>query len=449
MRGWRSWAIAALACLQAACATPGTPDHLRALPDMRDPGRIVIVGARFDPEYSFKSDIPTKGRAAAWGAFLGGGQCVEALGAGPVAGPFFLVCATVATAIASIGTATAPEAPSAAKIDAAKAQGQRALAALRLHENALQAMLRYAKVEGIALGSLGNIGPQKPDDLSSYAETRNLADTVLEVSVLHVLARAFEFSNRPYVAMSMRVRVRILSTHDGKVVDTMLLRVVAGVQTLEEWVGGGDTAISSMFDKAGNTIAEWALDELLLVYRPREMLPQEVPAMRDPVPPYALRAIEPPVVTQLLADSDGGLKIAALDGLQPELRWEAWPRGFDIAAGSGSAQARDVRYQLRIYGEGGVAYERRGLTEARHRPERPLEPCRVYRWTVRAHFTLDGTPRVTEWTGAYNTILGNADPRWVRREGSAPSLAAMPGSLLPFFPIVRTPGMDGRPCPSG
>jgi len=59
---------------------------------------------------------------------------------------------------------------------------------------------------------------------------------------------------------------------------------------------------------------------------------------------------------------------------------------------------------------------------------------------------LDGASRVTEWTGAYNTIGGYADPAWIRRHPGKPALAAIPSSLLPFFPIVLTPSADGGSC---
>lgn len=449
-RVWRNCSVAALACLQVACTAPVKPDQPQALPDKRSPGRIVVVGAHFQPNYSFRSNLPAKGDAAAWGAFLGGGRCLEAIAAGPLAGPFLLVCATVASAMAAVGAASASGAPPATTLDAAKAQGQRALRTLALQQGARLAMLRYGRAEGIDVGSLEESGPQNQEDLPSYAAAKNVADTVIEVSVLDVLAEAIEARKRPYVAMSLRARVRILSTRDGKEVDTMLLRVQAGLQTLDEWLGGDDAALRTMFDRAAYTMAEWSLDEMLLIYRPRDVRPQRVPDETEPVPPYALRAIEPPVRTRLLGDPRrmaDGQEPARLDSLQPEFRWEAWPRGFDIVPGSGLAQVHEVRYQLRVYGQGGVAYERRGLTEARHRLEKPLEPCRRYRWTVRAYFTLNGTPRATEWMGAYNTVLGMTDPRWVRREGSAPWSAKMPASLIAFFPIVDTPASGGRACP--
>lgn len=142
----------------------------------------------------------------------------------------------------------------------------------------------------------------------------------------------------------------------------------------------------------------------------------------------------------------GHLERYALSSLQPEFRWEPWPRGFDIAPGSGPEQARDVRYDLRILGEQGIAYERRGLVEAAHRLEHPLAPCRTYRWTVRARFILRDAPRATEWTGAYDTMGGPVAPWWIRRGSGAPALAAIPDSLAVFYPIVETPDIKDEPC---
>jgi hypothetical protein len=70
----------------------------------------------------------------------------------------------------------------------------------------------------------------------------------------------------------------------------------------------------------------------------------------------------------------------------------------------------------------------------------------VFRWTVRARFELDGAPRATEWTGAYDTIGGYLDPMWVRGRPGAPALAGFPHDPLYYYPIVRTPSADEESC---
>ena len=60
-------------------------------------------------------------------------------------------------------------------------------------------------------------------------------------------------------------------------------------------------------------------------------------------------------------------------------------------------------------------------------------------WTVRARFRLDGQPRVTEWSGAYNA-LSNQQP-WEQRRGLQ-TASMMRWSLQPerFYLPFRAPG---------
>lgn len=60
-------------------------------------------------------------------------------------------------------------------------------------------------------------------------------------------------------------------------------------------------------------------------------------------------------------------------------------------------------------------------------------------WTVRARFRLDGQPRVTEWSGAYNAF-SNQQP-WEQRRGLQ-TASMMRWSLQPerFYLPFRAPG---------
>ncbi len=102
-----------------------------------------------------------------------------------------------------------------------------------------------------------------------------------------------------------------------------------------------------------------------------------------------------------------------VDSIQPTLRWEAFPRpeDFKIERDKPIVSIQNITYELRIWlGKedfstgvvGGrfpdrLVYTRSGLTEPTHKVEILLEPDTLYLWTIRAHFDLDGNPRVTEW----------------------------------------------------
>ena len=451
MRGLLACSLAALSCLQAACTAPVRPDHL-AQQDKRSLGRIAVVAARFQPDYTFDALTTGKGDAAARGALGGVGSCAQASRGGDWVGALiFLICAPIGATVGAISGASG--AATAEEIEAAKAAAQRGIGALKLQETTLEAALRYGKGEGLDLDRLPEgMGPAKQGELPSYAEAKDAADTVIEVSVLS--ARASTTGRQELrIGLGMQARVRVLSTRDGKEIDTLTIRAGSERRTLDEWLAADGQAIRTAFERGAASIAEQALDEILLVYHPKQIPQQPETGETERVPPYALRAIQPPIRNKTYW-GEGGRRMTyghleryPLDGLQPEFRWEPWPRGFDIFLGSGPGQAREVRYDLRIFGAEGVAYERRGLAQAAHRLEQPLNPCRTYRWTVRARFMFNDAPRATEWTGAYDSIGGAVAPWWIRRGSGAPALALVPGSLIPFFPIIETPGVSGEACP--
>jgi hypothetical protein len=450
IRGLLACSLSALACLQAACTTVAfRPDDL-AQQDKRSLGRIGVVAARFKPEYEFNALTTGKGDAAARGALGGLGSCAQGIGGGGgwVGGLLFLICAPIGATVGAISGASG--AASAEQVEAAKVAAQRGIDPLNLHVSTLEAALHYGKVEGIDLGRLPEgMGPAKQGDLPLYAEAKDVADTVIEVGVLG--ARASTTGGKDLrIGLGMQARVRVISTRDGKEIDTFMIRAGSELRTLDEWLAADGQALRIAFEGASASIAEQALDEILLLYHPKQIPQQPETGKTERVPPYALRAIEPPIRNKVYLASRmtyGHLERYPLDSLQPEFRWEPWPRGFDIFPGSGPGQAREVRYDLRIFGAEGVAYERRGLAKAAHRLDQPLKPCSTYRWTVRARFMFDDAPRATEWTGAYDTMGGAVAPWWIRRGSGAPALAMLPGSVAWFYPIIETPGVNGEACP--
>ena len=106
-----------------------------------------------------------------------------------------------------------------------------------------------------------------------------------------------------------------------------------------------------------------------------------------------------------------------VDTLQPELRWQTFPRPQDIEADTtGELKLIDeLSYELRVWktisgSSGELVYARRGLTQAHHTLEDPLEPATKYLWSVRAQFVLDDSPRVTEWGMAGYLLRGEVVP---------------------------------------
>lgn len=475
MRRLVTCSLAVVVCMQTSCAVPVRPEHL-AEPDRTSLGHVAVVAARFTPDYQFEALSTGKGDAAAKGAGRGALSCGEFLrgsggtGIGAVAvGLLFLVCLPVGATVGAIYGAS--HAASAEQVKETKAVAQRGIAALKLQDEAVDAALRYGRNVGLEIGRLPQtMGPATPDEVPSYAETKGTVDSVIEISVLH--ANAFTSGGRELrVSLGLQARVRVLSARDGKVIDILNMKYISEARAIDEWLAADGQAIKTEFDRGSASIAEQAIDEIMLIYHPKTV-PQQVESREtERVPSYALRAIEPRIRNKFYLSTArityGHLERYPLSELQPTFRWEPWPRGFDIVPGNGPRQARQVRYDLRIFGATGILYEprglvepvhwldatgiiiyeRRGLVEAVHRLEQPLEPCRTYRWTVRARFVLNGAPRATEWTGAYDTMSGQVAPWWWRRGSGVPALAFVPGSVIPLYPIVETPNVDGTTCP--
>jgi hypothetical protein len=131
-----------------------------------------------------------------------------------------------------------------------------------------------------------------------------------------------------------------------------------------------------------------------------------------------LKPVFPPVETE-----------SKLDRLRPTFRWERFPRVQDRGELDPSGtRIKAVSYELRLWkvGEefpgtsgwigasfdyqyswkhecrdtdpGELVYRQQGLVHPEHTLLTALRPNSHYFWTVRAHFRLDGKPRVTEWS---------------------------------------------------
>jgi hypothetical protein len=458
MRRLLGFLLAVVLCVQTSCA-PVRPASL-AQPDRRSLGRVAVVAARFNPDYQFEALTTGKGDGAGKGAVTGALSCGEILSGGgratgigaAIVGLAFLICLPVAGTVGAVSGAS--HAASAQQVEDAKAAAQRGIASLDLQNEAVDAVLRHAQDVGLGIFRLQQAaGPAKPEDLPTYKEIQGVADSVVEISVMH--AKAFTVGERELrVSLGMQARIRVLDTQDGKVVDTLLIKSTSYARPIDEWLAAEGQAVRTAFECCSGSIAEQAIDEIFLIYHPKDVVqqPPAVPgqSQTELVPPYALRGIEPPIRNKVYSMSRmtyGHLERYPLKELQPSFRWEPWPRGYDIVPGNGPDQAHQVCYDLRIFGEAGTVYERRGIVEAEHRVEQPLEPCHTYRWTVRARFMLNGAPRATEWTGAYDTIGGSVAPWWWRRGSGVPALAVVPASVVAFYPIIETPSIDGKECP--
>ncbi len=433
--------LASLLVLQPAC-TPVRPDTL-AQPDKSRLGRVGIAVGRFDPQYKFEAITSGKAEGAAKGALGGTLQCGE-VGRGGANNTavllVFIVCLPVAAVVGAAYGASKTE--SSDTIKSAQANINARLASVG-QEPLREALARYARETGLALSALPHEqGPARAGDVPAYGDSAKDADTVLEVTALDLTARTSGGTGLP-IGLQVRAAVRVVNARDGSVIDSFPVRSTPIWRPLDEWLANEARPVQAGIEAALREVAETAIDEVVMIYHPVKIAAN---AEKDLVPAYALRAIQPPIRTRYEMSHPrwGHLERYRLASLTPAFEWESFPRGYDISIGEGADHASEVKYDIRIYGRDGIVYERSSLDQPKHILASALEPCREYRWTARARFRLNGSPRATEWTGAFDTIGGTAAPWWWRR-GSTPALAVSPPNVG-YYPIIVTPGVDGHPC---
>jgi hypothetical protein len=462
LRLLQRWLVTVAFALQASCATDGgVPSALPASVDSL--GRVGLVTGRGEPTYEFDAFVESKPEGAAAGALGGAGICLNALKGGDASGlsvALMMVCLPIAALVGAVSGAS--DAAPADTVDAARAKAQDEFATMQLNQVALREGLDYAHAVGWQLQPLDRAaGPAGIGDDADYTGLADKVDTVIEINVGRVDAVTSGTRGVP-VAFTIRASTRVLDTHGGRVLDSHYEIYTTPERAADQWLADGGKALNDALQAGVRDIVVRALGTIqdeIMIYRPSA--PTKVGYFDGLVPGYALGIVDPPIRARLKLTGGlfapknycdpgevtyGWLERYRLDSLQPTFRWEPLPREFDLTPGSGPGQAQDLRYDLRIFDAGGMAYERLSLPGPSHTVEVPLAPCREFRWTVRARFMLDGASRVTEWTGAYNTIGGYADPAWIRGHPGKPALAAIPSSLLPFFPIVLTPSADGGSC---
>ena len=102
------------------------------------------------------------------------------------------------------------------------------------------------------------------------------------------------------------------------------------------------------------------------------------------------------------------------DPLRPTLHWERFPGVSDLERDPRLSTVPTVTYELRLWeawrhddlrsstlefvNADVLVYARARLRDAHHAIDTPIKPGRIYAWAVRAHFDLDGHPRVTAWS---------------------------------------------------
>lgn len=175
-----------------------------------------------------------------------------------------------------------------------------------------------------------------------------------------------------------------------------------------EWLAG---ELRAMVDQMSETIADELFALERLTKKPPQ-LPRELPLKTDTWDPALCLGLQP------LAPPTGppSGEWPVVTDLQPTFRWTALrPEQIET-----KEAVTDITYEIRVarigmdYQPVETVFHRTGLTETQVRPDVPLAKNAGYYWTVRAHYRVDGRPRVTEWTSTHGlgAFEGMHPNRW-------------------------------------
>ena len=451
------------------CATdaPKIPGYFAANIESHSPkiSRIALVTDLTPPEIESVDLGHTRGEGVASG-FAGGvvlgvvGALALILEAGSEAGaaaavvilllPVFVVVGAIGGTVTGVATGYSADMLAEAEANARDMLNS-AYLQTELLEHAQDYGLENTDLEFIRIPSAD------PETLSDKPDYKSLSDesidAVLEVELLRFKLEDF---------LEIEARARLISSQTSEVLSDVNYKFFSERHRLKEWIADDAALLTEAIVSGLQRIAEDIVDENFLLFYPNE--PKEIISQQtektsdqpqefhdlfgDPVPHYVLSP-EYPVIDfcGLFCGpyAIATLKFVEVDSIQPTLRWETFPRDYDLINTEGrSQQITDVRYELRIFntttepsGQHNTlipfkqVYDARNVSIPYHKIENELEICTNYFWTVRARFKLDGHVRVTEWAGAFDALGANERP-WNLRHG----LHAYTYPFIPWMPSI-------------
>lgn len=388
------------ACASLEPAPPDTAYQARA-------GRLAVVATEQAPEVRFEGFAHHRGEGAATGAGGTFAACLSGMGGGGCSGSacgaallLFLGFCGVAGLVGGVAGAVA--APGAEQVAASEAAMMHAV-----EMRTVQATLRHAVED--AARTAGALVVDLPEaDMRLAAASGNYralhargVDTVLETTLTRAGTTGFGIDEPSTAHLQAHVRVVDAASNAEQLVADYAYQ--GRSRNLAGWSDNEARALvdelATGFRSLGSHIYEQAFE--LYPFPDREA--HSAGGLLSVA--FGLAPIDPPTRGILTGDRSIGSRFEwfEADTLQPNLRWQAFPRPGDVAASpEDMARVRDVRYELVIAREenmapGPIVYRRTDLPRPEHALAVPLQAASRYFWSVRARFVLDGRWRVTEW----------------------------------------------------
>lgn len=233
------------------------------------------------------------------------------------------------------------------------------------------------------------------NDYSSFAAAG--VDTVLEVAFTEVGYRGGRIAG-----LTMKAEARLVDTIKNEELFSSSYAWQGRRLKTGELANVGAEGILKEVQNGYQSMATHIDENIFLLFPFPDRKPVSSQVVFEPVFMHGLAPSSPLYTYSLITP--------VVDGLQPMLAWQVFPRASDIKRVSEQmSRVKDVRYDLVIADKKNnfpseIIYQREGLTENSHKLEISLSPGEHYYWTVRARFELDGRQQLTEWstTDVYN-----------------------------------------------
>ncbi|MDO8331612.1 MAG: hypothetical protein Q7T36_14195 [Fluviicoccus sp.] len=403
---WRCVLAVALSLLLAACA--GNPVVVTRT-DPASWGALAVVAESAEPQLHFEGFAHSRPEGAAKAGGVTLAACVVGVPVvtacpgfcGPVMMVVLGVCAATAGAATVGGGVLAPGGKAVRKAEG----GMTAALAQRSIQQTLQQQVETTLVaEGRAVIT---VPEEQATTVVAGNDFRALAaqgvDHVLVVSLREAGTRGFGINAPVYGYMNMRFR--LVRTLDNVELLNRELRFEGEGRKILDWSADEAKPLLAMLERGYDTLAHATADELLHGYPypsdPRTMagLGSVARGLAPVYPPTRGSLGETPWVGSVF-------EWTQVRDLQPDLRWEAFPRPADLTKAPELQQAEAVGYDVVIAREEGgapaeIVYHRENLPLPEHRLTSPLASDTRYFWSVRARFRMAGRLWLTPWSGVF------------------------------------------------
>ena len=396
---------------------------------------IVMVSSSVKPEITSNIGFKTTGGSALAGAGEGIGACAQAGGGGDWAGALFAVlCVPAGAVIGGIyGTSIAEQ-------EKKQFQARNELVDKTIHgihqDTFLGVIESYGQETGLEFRKYvvkkSSLEMLKDTVLQRYSENDRypvLLTGIENIDIQRINNRG-KTIDETEVCVDLKVFVK-LYRQKKTVYRVSVARV--GCRMLSEWTGDAGKKLLEDLKRASKKKAQSIVDDYFLVYYPparsasssanNTQLPGFTVTVDHPAPPRRYKKdipVQTGEATIALANYTGRRFIVpVIDRTTPGFSWQPYnPEGLKDSSDS---SPNDARYEIVVYegnlnqgvydsgiifkkkknyrywSPGNIIYRRKNLVTTEHIAEEPLNSCKVYFWTIRAHFTLGGWPRTTKW----------------------------------------------------